>query len=209
MGWTELTEDYDPRYSPYQRAVAALVPASAPAYIRWPHRLPEKGHFDPDFDELTYGDAGQRAKRMRKFLSEGDESFIVFYAGLRSIHTGDLIYSIIGFYSVDRIVTGSQVLRADWLRNEHTRPFGCQDDSHVVVFARAGESGRLLEHIPIGGYRERAYRVNRDLLDEWGDLDVTDGYLQRSVFLPRFLNGERFLDWFHRQKPTMIARNNP
>jgi hypothetical protein len=187
MGWTQLTKDYDSGYEPYRRAVAALVPDSAPAYIRWPTHLPKEGHFDPDFDELTYGDAGQRAKRMREFLSVGNDDFIVFYAGLRSIHTGKLIYSIIGFYTIDRIVSGPLVPQVDWHRNAHTRPDGCADDSHVVVFARPGQSGRLLEHIPIGSYREGAYRVDRELLDAWGGLDVENGYLQRSVFFATLL----------------------
>lgn len=205
----DLTEDYDSRYGSYQRIVAAMVPDSAPASVRWPRRLPRIGHFDPDFDHLTYGDAGQRAARMRSVLSDGNDSFIAFYAGLRSIHTGKLVYSIIGFYAIDRIVAAPDVPRSDRHRNEHTRTDGCSDEGEVVVFARPGESGRLLKHIPIGSYRRRAYRVTRTLLDEWGGLDVKDGYIQRSVFLPRFLEPERFLDWFHGQKPAMIPRNNP
>jgi hypothetical protein len=205
----DLTEDYDPAYQPYQRAVAALVPASAPAFIRWPSRLPRVGHFDPDFDHLTYGDAAQRAARIRSVLADGDDSFIVFYAGLRSIHTGKLFYSIIGFYAVDRIIAGPSVRRSDWHRNAHTRGGRCSDDGTVVVFARRGSSGRLLHHIPIGTYRRRAYRVTRELLDEWGGLGVKDGYIQRSAFLPRFLDGERFLRWFRRQNATLIPKNNP
>ena len=205
----DLTENYDPEYRPYQRAVSALVPASAPAYIRWPRRLPRRGHFDPDFDQLTYGDAAQRAASIRSVLSDSDERFIVFYAGLRSIHTGKLVYSIIGFYVIDRIVAGPNVPRHEWHRNAHTRGGGCSDEGTVVLFARRGASGRLLHHIPIGSYRRRAYRVTGELLDEWGGLGVKDGYIQRSVFLPRFLDGERFLRWFWRQKPTLIPKNNP
>jgi hypothetical protein len=115
----------------------------------------------------------------------------------------------IGFYASERITAAPDIPRSDWHRNEHTRPHSCLDQGEVVVFARPGGSGRLLEHIPIGEYRQRAYRVTKELLNEWGNIDVKSGYIQRSAFLPRFFDAERFLDWFQRQKPTMIARNNP
>lgn len=204
----DLTEEYDPRYNSYRPAVDAMVPALAPSCVRWPRRLPRVGHFDPDFDYLTYGDSGQRAARMRCILTKDNDSFIVFYAGLRSVYTGELVYSIIGFYTVDRLVDAPDVPRSDWHRNEHTR-FGDFSDKDVVVFARPGESGRLLEHIPIGSYRRRAYRVTQTLLDDWGGLDVNDGYIQRSAFLPRFLEPQRFLNWFQKQKPVLVPRNNP
>jgi len=203
-----LTKHYDSAYRPYERAVSAFVPASAPRRVHWPDRLPRVGHFDPDFKNLTYGDCGQRAARIRDVLSHADRSFIVFYAGLRSIHTGELCYSIIGFYSVDRVMPGPSVRRADWHRNAHTKDGGCSDEGTVVVFARRGDSGRLLHHIPIGTYRRKAYRVKPKLLDEWGGLDVSGGYIQRSVFLPCFLNGDRFLRWFERQNPVLIRENN-
>jgi hypothetical protein len=209
MGISELSKDYDPGYESYRKAVIKLVPASAPAQVQWPRRLPRAAHFDPDFEHLTYGDGGRRAARIKSVLSNSDESFIVFYAGLRSIHSGKLVYSIIGFYTIDRIVAARMVPRSNWHLNAHTRPNGCTNDDEIVVFARRRQSGRLLEHIPIGEYRHRAYRVTNDLLRDWGDIDVRDGYLQRSAFLPRFLDSERFLDWFRERNPTMIARNNP
>jgi hypothetical protein len=130
MGVSDLTEDYDPGYESYRKAVTKLVPTSAPAEVQWPSRLPRKAHFDPDFEHLTYGDSGQRAARIKAVLSSGEDNFIVFYAGLRSIHSGDLVYSIIGFYTIDHIVPASMVKRSDWHRNAHTRPNGCtnQDD---------------------------------------------------------------------------------
>ena len=205
----DLTDDYDPGYRIYQRAVSAFVPDTAPNSVRWPSRLPRYGHFDPDFEELTYGDCRQRAARIRSALADGDGSFIVFYAGLRSIYSNELVYSIIGFYSIEHIVPGPAVRRADWHRNAHTRNGGCSDPDTVVVFARPHESGRLLHHIPIGHYRRRAYRVTPKLLDAWGGLDVHDGFIQRNVFLPRFLDGDRFLRWFERQKPVLICEQNP
>lgn len=209
MGTSELTEDYDRGYAPYRTAVEAFLHPSAPALAQWPRRLPRKAHFDPDFEQLTYGDGGQRAARIKDHLSRENDSFIVFYAGLRSVQTAKLIYSIIGFFAIDRIVDAPLVSSADWHRNAHTRPNGCADPGQIVVFAKRGQSCRLIEHIPIGEYRRRAYRVTSRLLDEWGDIDVRDGYIQRSAFLPRFKDAKRFLRWFHKQRPSMIVKNNP
>ena len=209
MGVSDLTADYDRAYAPYREAVERLLPPSAPASVRWPCRLPREAHFDPDFEQLTYGDGGQRAARIKDLLSKGCDNFIVFYAGLRSVETAKLIYSIIGFFAIDRVVDAPLVPFADWHRNAHTRPNGCADASQIVVFAKRGQSGRLVEHIPIGEYRRRAYRVTDKLLDEWGNIDVRNGYIQRSAFLPSFKEPKRFLRWFHKQRPSMTARNNP
>ena len=203
----DLTDAYDRAYHPYRRSVSEFLSESAHHRTRWPSQLPRAGHFDPDFGHLSYGDGGQRAARIRSHLSEG--GFIVFYAGLRSVRTGKLCYSIIGFYAIDGVLSGPSVRRADWHRNAHTRGRGCTDEAAIVVFARPGESGRLRHHIPIGGYRKGAYRVRRDLLHEWGGLDVRDGYIQRSVYLPAFIAPAQFLRWFRRQRPEFLTVNNP
>lgn len=202
-----LSKNYDRAYQPYRKFVESFLPASAHPRTHWPIRLPRSGHFDPDFEHLSYGDGGQRGSRIRSHLAEG--GFIVFYAGLRSIHSGNLCYSIIGFYAIDRVLSGPNVRRADWHRNAHTRGGGCTDDGCVVVFARTGESGRLRHHIPIGSYRSGAYRVRRALLAEWGGLDVRDGYIQRSVHLPAFNDPKRFLRWFRRTPHELLSLNNP
>jgi Nucleotide modification associated domain 3 len=209
MGYGAPTEKYDPRYRRYGRAVENFLNRAGRHHrrCRWPDRLPKSGHCDPDFRHLTYGDQGQRAARIRAQLSAGD--FIVFYAGLRLVETGNLVYSIIGFYTVDRLVLGTNLRKRDWHRNEHTRHGGCDDPGTSVVFAAPGESGRLLNHIPIGSYRADAYRVFPNLLNIWGGLDVQDGYIQRSARLPKFENPVRFLRWFHRQRPTLVRQDNP
>jgi len=76
------------------------------------------------------------------------------------------------------------------------------------VRGRAGSSGRLQRCLPIGEYRDRAYRVRRDLLEQWGGLSVKDGYLQRSARLPRFLDAERITGWFASQRPILMQANN-
>ncbi len=73
---------------------------------------------------------------------------------------------------------------------------------------RVGSSGRLQRCLPIGEYRDRAYRVRRDLLEEWGGLSVKDGYLQRSARLPRFLDPHRFMGWLESQRPVLMQANN-
>jgi hypothetical protein len=62
--------------------------------------------------------------------------------------------------------------------------------------------------IPIGEYRDNAYRVRRDVLEEWGGLGVKDGYIQRSGALPAFTDPKRFYAWFKKQQPTLVRKNN-
>lgn len=211
MGYGSLTEECDPRYGPYKRYVASFLKSFATFHrsCEFPSKLPGVGHFDPDFRHLSYGDQGQRAARIREQLTESGDDFIVFYAGLRSIETGRLVYSIIGFYIVERLVLGTGLRKQEWHRNEHTRHGGCDDHGTSIVFAVPGRSGRLLNHIPIGGLRGKHYRVFPDLLNAWGGLDVKDGFIHRSAFLPQFERPSRFLRWFKRQRTTLVARDNP
>ena len=95
-----------------------------------------------------------------------------------------------------------------WSENAHTR---CEQSerSDVIIRGKAGCSGRLKRCIPIGEYRDRAYRVRPDVLDAWGGLSCRDGYLQRSAVLPTFLDPRRFLAWFEGQAPELTNDNNP
>jgi hypothetical protein len=83
-----------------------------------------------------------------------------------------------------------------------------------VVFAKPEKSGRLRTHIPIGRYRDKAQRVDRDLLDAWGDLqkgngsDWPDGYIQKSGAPPIFRKPNQFLKWFWARKPKFVHTNN-
>ena len=78
----------------------------------------------------------------------------------------------------------------------------------IVVRAKRGVSGRLERCIPIGEFRDKAYRVSDDILKEWGDLSVKDGFIQRSAVPPSFLEPERFYEWFKRQQIPLLERNN-
>jgi hypothetical protein len=163
-------------------------------------------HLDPDFDQLTYGDQGQRGKRITS-LTKGD--LLAFFAALCPVDTPPrpLIYALIGLYVVDEIVPAKSVPTSRWAENAHTRRI--PGDQDIVVRAKLGVSGRLRRCIPIGELRDRVYRVRKDLLDAWGGLDIKDGYIHRSVRLPAFLNAGKFYHWFLAQKPELVAENNP
>lgn len=167
-----------------------------------------KMHLDPDFDRLTYGDVGLRRGRALCDFSRGD--LVVFYAGMRPITPCEhkLLYAIVGFYEVAEIVRAGDVQRDRWRENAHTRraDFPATD---VIVRATPGRSGRLRRCLPIGEFRNRAYRVRPDLLAAWGGISAKDGFLQRSAVPPSFLEPRRFLDWFQAQKPELVAANNP
>jgi len=228
MGKDELVEEYDPCYRRcYERAVRQFVPEDAQQLAHWPHRLPRQGHFDPDFLNLTYGEDNERqnASRIYEAFNEGSDNFIVFYASLRPIygrdeHNDNLNYSIIGFYRVKCALWAENVLPADRYRNAHTRN-GEANAPHttVIVFAYPNGSGRLLQHIRIGNWRNRAYRVFPNLLNAWGGqrlhndgirlgIDIKDGFLTRNPGPPEFLNPEGFRQWFQDQNPTLITQDN-
>lgn len=173
------------------------------------HLQSELMHLDPDFEHLTYGDQGQRAKRIMRFWDEDKDLFLVFYGGLKSIHESDkqLVYAIVGFYEVDKIMRATDVSKANWRRNAHTRTE--PGDSDIVIFAKPCISGRLRRCITIEAeFRNHAYRVRPDALEEWGGLDIKDGFIQRSAYLPSFKNPVKFLKWFNKHNIPLVQRNN-
>ncbi len=186
--------------------------------VHVPHRLQGWNmHLDPDFGYLTYGDEGRKGAKIRT-LCPGD--FLVFYAGLRDRnHTdGDeLVYAIVGFYVIKEIRNAGDIEEDRYDENAHTRcaaPRPIKDE--IVVRADAERSGRLERCLPIGSYRPAwnapdgppRYRVRPDLLAQWGELSVNDGFIQRSACLPEFRYPDQFLKWFRNQGVNLIARNN-
>ena len=201
-----------PETSPVHQGVEKPYSALAPTLQRFGVRLPahlaeRHMHLDPDFAHLTYGDQGERAKQLRTHLGSGD--LIVFYAGLADIRPASrLIYALIGLMVVETFRLAADVPLRDCDLNAHSRRIldgGAQD---IIVCGRAGESGRLRRCLPIGEYRDGAYRVRRQLLDEWGGLSVKDGFIHRSARLPRFLDPARFFRWFTAQQPSLVPSNN-
>ena len=164
-------------------------------------------HLDPDFDHLTYGDQGERAKQIRSKLGSGD--LLVFYAALADMNSAyRLTYAIIGLYVIDRILDATAVPRSQWDDNAHTRRVLEDGATDIVVRAKPGKSGRLRKCIPMGEFRERAYRVTQPLLQRWGGVSAKNGFLQRSARLPELKNAQQFYDWFRSCNPKVVRRNN-
>lgn len=192
--------------TPYQGVVPALgrFPSA-----RLPGDLHGRAmHLDPDFEHLTYGDNGARRGKGVSAMESGD--FIAFFASLRPIreceHT--LLYALIGFYRVREVAWVKDIPASRWAENAHTRRAE-RSGTDIVVRAEPKTSGRLRRCVPIGEWRNRSYRVRQDLLEAWGGLSCKDGFLQRSAVPPTFLTPDRFLAWFDRQSPELIAANNP
>ena len=159
-------------------------------------------HPDPDFAHCTYGDHGRRAAQLAR-LVRGD--MVLFYAGLRAIRERTLVYALVGQLTVARSVPADEI--ADPSLNVHAQRQTVPADDVVVVGTRRG-SGRYSRCIPIGIFRDGAYRVRRDLLKAWGGLSVKNGFLQRSAGFPRLLDPDRFLDWLAAQHVRLVRRND-
>jgi len=167
-------------------------------------------HLDPDFEHLTYGDAGDARGSQIRQMSHGD--LVVFYAGLKPLGQPEtksqLIYALIGLFKVDEVVKANNVPQKRWHENAHTRRDPC-DDSDIIVRALPSESGRFTRCLPIGEFRNRAYRVTHEILDAWEGLHVKDGFIQRSARPPLFRNPDKFYQWFQQQNVELIQMNNP
>ncbi|MFZ3210841.1 MAG: hypothetical protein WA188_04945 [Terriglobales bacterium] len=164
-------------------------------------------HLDPDFEHLTYGDRGDRRGAGISEMTDGD--LLVFYSGLCPIRPvkDKLIYALVGLYVVREVVLARNVPHDLRDQNAHTRKRNIGEPD-IVVRAKPGVSGRLEQCIPIGEWRDRAYRVRNDLLKAWGGLSVRGGYIQRSAAPPTFHDAKRFYDWFRRQPVQLVNRNN-
>jgi hypothetical protein len=164
-----------------------------------------KMHLDPDFDYLTYGDNGTRRGAGVSLL--GSDDLLVFYAGLRPIFGGKLVYALIGLFVVKEVIRAVDVPVERRHENAHTR-WTTISENDIIVRAKSGVSGRFDRCIPVGELRDKAYRVRRDIEEAWGGLTVRNGYIQRSAVPPAFLNAPKFYDWFLQQGITLLERNN-
>jgi Nucleotide modification associated domain 3 len=191
-----------------EKPYRSLVPALSKFGVSLPpHLTLQHMHLDPDFDYLTYGDQGERAKQLlAKVGTKGD--IIVFYAGLKDARVKQLTYAIIGLFFVDEIVLAARMPSAALKSNAHSRRILPDDAQDIVVRASPKASGRLQRCIPFGEWRDGAYRVRRDILEAWGGLSVKDGFLQRSARLPEIRKPESFLHWLHSQAPVLLQANN-
>lgn len=189
----------------YQKSYRPFKEACERFECPFPDRLLKKNaHLDPDFEHLTYGDEKRKGDQIRRLV---EDDVVAFYVGLRPTSGGNrLLYGIIGLYVVEGVEAASKVSEADWHKNAHTRRK--PDDTDYVVFAKRGLSGRLGRCIPIGEWRDKAYRVTKDLLDRWGDLTAHDGYIQRSGRIPSMNDADRFEEWLKEQRVSIVQRNN-
>ena len=134
---------------------------------------------------------------------------IVFYSGLADVRVGPrLVYAIIGLFVVDDIIRAADVPATARDVNAHSRRILSAGAQDLIVRARPGISGRLERCLPIGEWRDRAYRVRHDILNAWGGLSVKGGYLQRSARLPQFLDPLLFQRWFESKQPVLLQTNN-
>ena len=188
---------YEHRYgSAGLTARLARMGAHLPEHLR--HR---NMHLDPDFERCTYGDHGRRAAQLAR-LERSD--LIVFYASLRAAGQHELVYALVGQLTVERHVLAGEI--KDPSLNVHAQRSPVVAGDVVVIGSRAG-SGRYVRCIPIGQFRERAYRVRRELLRKWGGLSVTNGFLQRSAGFPHLLHPGEFLTWRATRDARLVRRN--
>jgi hypothetical protein len=189
------------------REFAAARPGVPGSLVTLPAELAGAAtHLDPDFDQLTYGDNGDRRGRAISAFDPGD--LIVFYAGLRPVGpcTHRLVYALVGLYRVASVGRVADFPRSRWHENAHLRRLRPRPND-VVVHAEPGRSGRLRRCVPVGEYRAGAYRVRRDLLDSWGGLSCRDGFIQRSAVPPQLLDPVRFMAWFDTLGAELVASN--
>lgn len=191
-----------------EKPYSMLMPMLAKFGVQLPRHLQTRHmHLDPDFAYVTYGDRGERAKQLQANLTAGD--LIVFYAGLADTRgVGRLVYALIGLFVVEAFGFAAEIPPQDRDINAHSRRVLAPGAKDLIVRGQPALSGRLKRCVPIGEYRNRAYRAREDLLEEWGGLSVKDGYLQRSARLPRLLDPARFLHWLERRGPSLIQANN-
>jgi hypothetical protein len=103
-----------------EKPYGALAPLIATFGGRLPQHLHALHmHLDPDFDYLTYGDQGERAKQLKANLGGGD--LLVFYASLADVRTKALVYAIIGLYVVEDIRLATELPQIERRTNAHTR----------------------------------------------------------------------------------------
>jgi hypothetical protein len=91
----------------FERLYDELRPALAAHHQSLPPNLVgRRMHLDPDFSSLTYGDQGRRAAQIQK-MAVGD--LLVFYASLRAVEAGNLVYAVIGLMVIDKIIWAMDV----------------------------------------------------------------------------------------------------
>ena len=183
--------------------------------VLFPERLTDKTpHLDPNFEALTVCEPHKPdQKRLSSCslrldkLEVGD--FIIFYASFKPTQIWEfcLAYCLIGIFYVSKVRRVGELSDKEKLNCAHGRRRNSDDD--LVIFGDRNTSGRLERAIPIGEFRDRAYRVSDTLLRKWGGLTINNGYLQRSANPLYFSDPEKFLVWFNKEcEKNTITRSN-
>ncbi len=173
----------------------------------------ENMHLDPDFENLTYGDQKTGRGANLSKLSSGD--FLAFYASFRNTKENMLIYAIFGVYFINEVISISDIAttidKKIFSSNAHLRLL-LPRESDLIFFADGQRSGRFSKIIQIGRKNDDGfYRVDKNILDEWGDIKVKGGYIQRSVNPPFFINPEKFISWLSKRLEKdniQVLKNN-
>jgi Nucleotide modification associated domain 3 len=141
-----------------EKPYSALAPVLSNFGVTVPDHLRARHmHLDPDFDYLSYGDQGARAGQLRTKLSRGDR--IVFYSGLKDVLDGPrLVYAIVGIFVVENIVLATSVPESAQSANAHSRRILAEGAQDIIVRGNPKLSGRLERCLPVGEWRNRAYR---------------------------------------------------
>jgi hypothetical protein len=186
---------------------ATLSPFLAVLGVSLPkHLAQDQMHLDPDFEHGTYGDTGRKGAQLAGCLISGDR--LVFYSGLKDTRSNQLVYGLIGTILVKQVTRATEWPSARYDQNAHTRRVLSNDAADIVVVGSPESSGRLSRCIPIGEYRDRAYRLRQSILEAWGPLSARDGYLQRSAVFPSLKEPARFTAWWDRQEVQLVRANN-
>ncbi|WP_136688778.1 Nmad3 family putative nucleotide modification protein [Halorhabdus amylolytica] len=200
------------------------VPGRDDAWITDPDRIAGWPlHWDPNFDALTYGehrgsvDRRQRYVPLLESLESGD--IVAFYAGLAPVDGGDPHRYLIGYWTVDTVVStegldpnGQRRLLADHADNAHAKRATDGElhydrvgaDGKYVAIVAGREPGGLFERDPIRlsekyvkpGNERAGYYLTDRITDEWNltDPDADPVALTRKPAMRFDLDGETFLD---------------
>jgi hypothetical protein len=76
------------------------------------------------------------------------------------------------------------------------------------VRAQPGVSGRLERCFPFGELRDGGYRVRRAVLDAWGEISNSNGFIGRAPYLISVGDPDCFLTWLNSQEPRLVELNN-
>ena len=209
-----IEQDYTTTYDEFEKCCNGFARGVNFVFPEWLHNA--QCHLDPDFRFLSYGDTGNKARRIRKFFEKSQDNFIAFYASFKQIDYNNknhqsLVYAIIGLYRFREVKWARKISLNQREQNAHTRlaDYQKEDNQDIVIFADRDGSGRLRKLIPIGEkHNNQQYYVRNNLLQLWGGISTRNGWIQRSGCLPSFINPDRFLQWFEVQNPQFVHSNN-